>query len=182
MSSNKKKYTFRRKNRTPKVAEPSIGYSNSVSDFHFHLIAGVNNSYKTRVVKPERENIFDDKLVVAAAINSGLPYKVFDKIQDKSPLTIEEWASFMMVSPKLIQRYKTDNTRFKPAQTEKILAITEVLLKGIEVFGSYEKFHHWLDIANMALGNIEPISLIHTSYGKDIVMSELIRIEHGILS
>jgi putative toxin-antitoxin system antitoxin component (TIGR02293 family) len=58
--------------------------------------------------------------------------------------------------------------------------MAEVTRAGLEVFGDIDKLKLWLNTPNFALGNHKPIELLRDSYGKDMVMSELIRISHGI--
>jgi putative toxin-antitoxin system antitoxin component (TIGR02293 family) len=59
--------------------------------------------------------------------------------------------------------------------------MAEVAKIGLEVFGSMEKFRFWLSTPNYALGNLPPRELLHDSYGKELVVDELTRINYGIL-
>lgn len=52
---------------------------------------------------------------------------------------------------------------------------------GISTFGDIDKFKLWLDTPNFSLGNLKPIELLETSYGIELVINELIRINYGIL-
>jgi uncharacterized protein (DUF2384 family) len=53
---------------------------------------------------------------------------------------------------------------------------------GVEVFGEVEKFKLWLDTPNFSLGKMKPVELLNDSYGKELVMTELTHINHGILA
>ena len=59
--------------------------------------------------------------------------------------------------------------------------MAEVTKLGLEVFEDMDKLKLWLNTPNFALGKIKPIELLKDSYGKDLVTSELVRINHGIL-
>ncbi len=59
--------------------------------------------------------------------------------------------------------------------------MAEVTNIGKEVLGKIEKFKLWLDTPNFALGNLKPMELLKDSYGKELVISELTHINHGIL-
>jgi putative toxin-antitoxin system antitoxin component (TIGR02293 family) len=59
--------------------------------------------------------------------------------------------------------------------------MAEVTSMGLDVFGSMEKLGLWLNTPNYALGYLKPLELLKDSYGKDLVISELTRINHGIL-
>ena len=68
-----------------------------------------------------------------------------------------------------------------PIHSEKIIEIAEVTKIGLDVFGNLEKLKLWLNTPNFALGNLKPIELLNDSYGKEMVIGELTRINHGIL-
>lgn len=58
--------------------------------------------------------------------------------------------------------------------------MAEVTKVGLDVFGNIEKLKLWLNTPSYALGNLKPIELLKDSYGKEMVISELNRINHGI--
>lgn len=57
----------------------------------------------------------------------------------------------------------------------------ELRKKGIEIFGSWYKYAKWLGNYNKAL-NSKPIDLVNTEKGRNLLLVELGRIEHGILA
>ena len=59
--------------------------------------------------------------------------------------------------------------------------MAEVTNVGLDVFGDMDKFKLWLDTPNYSLENMKPIELLKDSYGKEMVISELTRINYGIL-
>ena len=63
-----------------------------------------------------------------------------------------------------------------------IMQIEILHSKGEEVFGSRENFSTWLETENLALGNIIPRDLLKNSFGINLLMDELVRIEHGVLA
>lgn len=128
-------------------------------------------------------DFFQRKMLVIRAIREGLSYKLFEKIKEASPFTDDEWADYLELSTKTLQRYKKEKTfHFKSIHSEKIVELAEVLEFGKTVFGSPEKFYHWLQTPSYALNNLTPAELLKNSYGKDLVMAELNRIEYGIFS
>ncbi|WP_220275221.1 antitoxin Xre/MbcA/ParS toxin-binding domain-containing protein [Emticicia sp. BO119] len=128
------------------------------------------------------EDFLSDKMLIIFAIRTGIPYSLFDLIQDYTPLTENDWADFLDISTKSLHRYKSaENYSFKSIHSEKIIEVAEVTKMGLEVFGNMEKLRLWLNTPNYALGSLKPIELLKDSYGKDLVMSELIHINHGIL-
>lgn len=128
------------------------------------------------------ENFLEDKMLIIVAIRKGIPYSLFDLIQNYTPFSENDWANFLNISTKSLQRYRSSpEHHFKPIHSEKIIEMAEVTKVGLEVFGNIEKLKLWLDTPCYALGKLKPIELLKDSYGKEMVISELHRINHGIL-
>lgn len=128
-------------------------------------------------------DFFLDKMLIVQAIRRGLPYKIFSQIKSLTPFTDVDWSEYLDLSTKTLQRYRDEKDfYFKPIHTEKIFELAEVTNFGIEVFGSSEKFYRWLNSPSYALNNYRPGELLKDSYGKEMVMAELNRIEHGIFA
>jgi putative toxin-antitoxin system antitoxin component (TIGR02293 family) len=81
-----------------------------------------------------------------------------------------------------MQRYRSEQKTFDPLQSEKIIEIALFYNKGVEVFGSAEKFNSWLDTNNLALGQMKPKMLLDNSFGINMLRDELTAIEYGILA
>ena len=113
--------------------------------------------------------------------NKGISYQEF--IKNKMLITENDWIVFLDLSSKSLQRYKAEASHtFKPSHTEKIFEVAEVSEYGLETFGSMDKFKLWLQTPNYSLGKLTPMELLKDSYGKEMVMAELTRINYGILA
>lgn len=124
----------------------------------------------------------EDRMLLIQSIRLGIPYSFFEWIQVYAPFSESDWADFLDISTKSLQRYKAaPHHLFKPIHSEKIIEIAEVTKVGLEVWGDIEKLKHWLHTPNYAFGNLRPMELLKDSYGKDLVLGELTRISHGIL-
>lgn len=121
-------------------------------------------------------------MLIIRLIRSGIPYPLFSLIKHITPFTENDWASLLEISTKSLNRYKRSSKSFKPIQSEKILEMAEVTDLGMEVFGDMQKFKLWLNTPVFSLGNNKPFELLKDSYGKEMVIAELIRINHGILA
>jgi len=109
-------------------------------------------------------------------------YKDFKKIADVIPFTQKEWSDVLHISERTLQRYSKDNSSFSFSVTDRILQIHKVFKKGIEVFGSSEKFISWLrNNPSMLEGNLSFQSLGNFE-GINRVLTQLSRIEYGILA
>jgi putative toxin-antitoxin system antitoxin component (TIGR02293 family) len=126
------------------------------------------------------DEFLSDKMLMIAVIRAGIPYSLFDLIQQYAPFSEAEWAGFMDVSTKSLQRYKQSAKRFKSIHSEKIIMLSEVTRTGLDVFGSQAELSLWLNTPNFALGTLKPIDLLKDSYGTELVTGEMIRIDHGI--
>lgn len=128
------------------------------------------------------KSFLEDKMLIIVAIRAGIPYSLFNLIQNTTPFTENDWADFLDISTKSLHRYRMSSEHhFKPIHSEKIIEIAEVTKAGLDVFGNMEKLRQWLNTPSYALGNLKPMELLKDSYGKELVINELTRINHGIL-
>ena len=127
-------------------------------------------------------DFLSNKMLMIYIIREGVPYSLFTLIQDFTPFDDDIWADILNISTKSLHRYKQSSKSFKSIQSEKIIEMAEVTNVGLDVFGDMEKFKLWLETPNFSLGNLKPLELLKDSYGKELVISELTRINYGILS
>jgi putative toxin-antitoxin system antitoxin component (TIGR02293 family) len=127
-------------------------------------------------------DFLSDKMLMMLVIRKGVPYSLFHLIQNATPFTEDNWAEFLDLSTKSLHRYKQSARSFRPIQSEKIIEMAEVTQVGLDVFADMDKFRHWLETPNFALGNLKPMELLKDSYGKELVIGELTRINYGILA
>lgn len=150
------------------------------------------NSYAQKIAKEHHIELAEEpigyygllsnKLLLVHAIREGLPFKIFSLIKEMAPFSMDQWAAFLGVSTKSIQRYESGNQSFKPLQTEKIMEIAEITKEGLEVFDDMKQFNDWLQAKNFVLGNMKPIDLLHDSFGQQMVLDELHRIDEGVFA
>ncbi|MFT6728415.1 MAG: putative toxin-antitoxin system antitoxin component (TIGR02293 family) [Litorivivens sp.] len=124
---------------------------------------------------------FSHRMLVVTAIRQGVTQSFFMSIKEATPFSEVEWSDFLDISIKSLQRYKKDkNHVFKSIHSEKIIELAEVNSMGLDVFDSSDKFSLWLNTPSYALGSMRPLELLRDSYGKEIVMNELNRIDQGV--
>jgi len=126
-------------------------------------------------------DFFNNKLLIIQTIEKGIPFSIFESIKNATPLTTNDWADYLGLSSRSLNRYFIQNKTFAPIYSEKIIELIEVFKLGLEVFGDQNSFNQWLNTPNFALGNTKPFELLKNSYGKEMVISELTGISHGIL-
>jgi putative toxin-antitoxin system antitoxin component (TIGR02293 family) len=143
---------------------------------------------KTSPLKVAYKNIsykdfFNDKMLVVHSIRTGITFSFFELIKKMVPFSDADWANYLNLSIKSLQRYKNEaNFVFKPIHSEKILEIAEVTQLGLDVFDSSEQFSLWLHTPSFALGRMKPIELLQDSYGKELVIDAINKIDYGIFS
>jgi hypothetical protein len=109
-------------------------------------------------------------------------YSEFKKNADKTPFTQAEWAAMLHISERTLQRYAKNNGTFSFINAERFQQIMQVVEKGKKVLGKIEYFYEWLHSNPPTLeGNLSANSL--TTYdGIQKTLTQLGRIEHGILA
>jgi putative toxin-antitoxin system antitoxin component (TIGR02293 family) len=129
------------------------------------------------------EELLNNKLLLIHTIRRGIPFSLFSEIKHIVPFTDDDWAEVLNTSTKSLQRYKLEKDfLFKPIHSEKIIEIAEVALLGNQVFDTPGHFQQWLNTPCYALGSHKPFELLQDSYGKELVLNELNRIDHGIFA
>ncbi len=124
---------------------------------------------------------FSDRMLVVDVIRKGIPNPLFMSIKEMAPFSDQEWSDFLDISLKSLQRYKKESDYvFRSIHSEKIIELAEVTSVGLEVFDTQEDFAAWLNAPSHALGNMRPVELLRDSYGKELVLNELHRIDQGI--
>lgn len=116
------------------------------------------------------------------AIKKGINFSFFERLAKSIPFTLREWAAYLHLSERSLQRYKKQKGTFNAVTSEKIIEITMLNKFGIEVFGDQDNFNVWLNSNNVSLGSIKPKELLDSSFGIHLLKDELTRIEQGVLA
>lgn len=103
------------------------------------------------------------------------------KLAETGAISYKTLAGLLPVSERTLQRY-SQKQRFGLEVSEHIILIARVLKRAEEVFGDIESVKYWMNNPNLSLGNQPPVSLLDTSFGAELLMDELGRIEHGVIS
>lgn len=112
----------------------------------------------------------------------GCSYNDFKKLVDEIPFTMAEWASILHVSERTLQRYAKSNTSFAPINAERITLIEKVLKEATITFGKPEKFYDWIIRNPYSLEGNLSIQSLSTYDGIQNVLTQLGRIQHGVLA
>jgi putative toxin-antitoxin system antitoxin component (TIGR02293 family) len=122
------------------------------------------------------------KISLTETLRNGLSWNTFLKFTESIPYNLAQWAKFLHVSERTLQRQKKDARAFQGLEAERIIEISLLFRHGNTVFGSAASFQQWLSLPCPALGNIQPANLLDSAFGIRLLREELIRIEHGIFA
>lgn len=118
-----------------------------------------------------------------ALSEKGLPKKVVPRLVKRLSVSLTEIAPLLLVSRKTVERYKTNpESPLSPPVSERVLQIALVVKRCEEVFEDPKLCKEWLKSENPALSGRIPLELLKTNFGINMVLSELTRIEHGVIS
>lgn len=95
-------------------------------------------------------------------------------------ITSARLSDMLSISERTIQR-KSDTDPFNRVVSEQVLKLAEVYARGEEVFEDTDRFLGWMNHPCQAMGGKVPMDLLDSAFGRQIVLDELSRIEHGIL-
>ena len=94
---------------------------------------------------------------------------------------METMSSLLHSSHRNIQR-KDDNELLDSLKTEKVLELAAFAQRGIDVIGDKTSFAEWLHSPLASLGNKRPVDFLDTSFGIQLVIKVLGRLEQGVFS
>jgi len=135
-----------------------------------------------KLVKKYKGAIKSDLSIVENS-NKGVNASIFFELVDVSGISRNFLAEEVFdVSVKTMLRYRNENKKLNPRNSEIALKLINLFDKGIEIFSSIESLVAWLKKPAFGLGNQIPINIMNTNTGIDLIEEELIRIEFGALA
>ena len=125
---------------------------------------------------------YDDQVELILLSRKGLQYQFFQDVVQAGFFTLKQWSKFLHITERTMQRYKKEQKKFEPIQSERILEIAKLQERGKSLFGSSDYFESWLNSNLVVLGGAKPVDFLDSTFGIDLIMDELGRIEHGVLA
>ncbi|HEX4878171.1 MAG TPA: antitoxin Xre/MbcA/ParS toxin-binding domain-containing protein [Chitinophagaceae bacterium] len=96
-------------------------------------------------------------------------------------ITMEVMSRLLHSSHRNIQR-KDENELLDTLKTEKVLELAAFAQRGIEVAGSKEAFIEWVHSPLVSLNNKTPLDYLDTSFGIQLLLKLMGRLEQGVYS
>ena len=116
-------------------------------------------------------------------IRQGLPKQALERLAKALRVKVLDLEHILPVSRRTLQRYEQQNVKCLPKElSDHMLQVAKVYARAVEVFEDEERALEWLQAPIVALGGRIPMSLLDTSTGVDLVLTELGRIEYGVFA
>jgi putative toxin-antitoxin system antitoxin component (TIGR02293 family) len=151
---------------------PSLVEEAAVQYEMLSVILGGNKS-----VKKSLAGAFD----LISLSRTGIKKSTLKSLADYLGITMETMSGLLHSSYRNIQR-KDEEELLDTLKTEKILELAAFTQRGIEVIGSKESFIEWLHSPLLSLGNKTPLHFLDTSFGIQMLINILGRLEQGVYS
>ena len=163
LSNSPAGYNFGKKNLT-KAEEAAIKYNN------MRVILGGSKS----AVKPISGD-FD----LINLIRQGVKKSTLKSLAEYLGITMETMSGLLHTSHRNIQR-KDDDEFLDSLKSEKVIELASFAQRGIEVIGNQQAFSEWLHSPLISLGNKHPVDFLDTSFGIQMLLKILGRLEQGV--
>lgn len=112
----------------------------------------------------------------------GFPISVAQRIQKQLELSNKQFSQMLSLSESTFQRRIKSQSALSAGESEKVVDLSKIIAKGLDVFENETDFKIWLNSPVLALGNKKPIELLSYSIGREEILNVLFRIEHGVFS
>jgi putative toxin-antitoxin system antitoxin component (TIGR02293 family) len=126
-------------------------------------------------------SLSDVGLQIVHDARNGVKVGYFLSLGDTMGLTLLEMSKILNVSLRTLQRYDPGMNLDTDASS-KVLQLTILNTKGVDIFGDQASFNSWLRTSVPALEGSTPLGLLDTPFGYHLLFQILGRIEHGVFA
>jgi putative toxin-antitoxin system antitoxin component (TIGR02293 family) len=120
------------------------------------------------------------ELDLIAVAEAGLPIESLLFLQHNMGFTNKTMSHILAISESTYQRRIRTKAKLTKDEGEKVISLSEVYEKGIEVFENPFDFNQWLYADIASLQHQKPVDLLDSMVGRKQVMNVLNAILHGI--
>ena len=114
-------------------------------------------------------------------LDEGLSYAAFERLKRRLRVTSRELADVVLINQRTLARRKHSG-RFGPGESDRLVRITRVFSRAIELFGGNEtSARAWMMRPRPALGGPSPFEMARTEVGAREVEKLIHQIEHGVV-
>jgi len=151
------------------MEEPALAYNTSYSNLS--VVLGGTHAVNASI----------NDLDLIRLSRAGIKKRTLKYLAVYLGITLEQLGNLLHTSHRNLQR-KDENELLDSYKSEKVLELSALVSRGIEVLGSDSDFREWLHSPILALGNRQPLDFLDTSFGIQIIFKVLGRLEMGVFS
>ncbi|MGI8951321.1 MAG: type II RES/Xre toxin-antitoxin system antitoxin [Chitinophagaceae bacterium] len=126
------------------------------------------------------EPVVEYQRIKRLPIVADFTYTRFEKIINKIPFTLKEWANILHLSERTLQRYAKENKSFEGIYVDRILQIEQLVETGLETFVNADVLYRWLKRDKKVLGQVLNFESLYSLQGIQDLTDELGRIQYGV--
>jgi putative toxin-antitoxin system antitoxin component (TIGR02293 family) len=115
------------------------------------------------------------------AVERGLPFEVFIRLQQELDLNKSELAELAQISTRTLNR-RRERGFFSPTESERLYRFEELLKAAERVLATRDDARQWLKTPVRALGGSSPLRFAKHESGAREVFDLLGRLEYGVFS
>ncbi|AYL96405.1 antitoxin Xre/MbcA/ParS toxin-binding domain-containing protein [Mucilaginibacter celer] len=127
------------------------------------------------------ETYFKSPLAKLGAIKHGLGSNSISDLLKVTGATQSDIARWLHITEPTLRKHLQSPHDLNQGLSEHIIQLFELFDKGMDTFGSPDEFKSWLKHYNPGIDAI-PYDLLDSITGISIVISQLIRIDYGVLA
>jgi putative toxin-antitoxin system antitoxin component (TIGR02293 family) len=114
------------------------------------------------------------------AIERGLPFQAFERLQRHVGLEIEQIAALIHIPRRTLTR-RREQGRFLPEESDRLVTAARLLGKALDLFeGDADATRRWLQSRHKALGGAVALDVAKTEVGAREVETLIDQLEQGI--
>lgn len=118
-----------------------------------------------------------------AYVRKGLPSSVIGALKGLG-FTVEELAAATANSTRTINRLvakHADEARLNLSTSDRAIRLATVVALGEKLLGSRERAIGWMRAPNRYLKDVEPVRMLETEFGRDMVVESMYAVAYGAL-
>ncbi len=127
------------------------------------------------------ETYFKSPIAKLGAIKQGLQAGALTDLLRVTGATQVDIAKWLDITEPTLRKHIQGSRGLNQGLSEHIIQLFELFDKGLDTFGSLDEFKSWLKHYNPGIDAI-PFDLLDTITGISIVLTQLIRIDYGVLA
>lgn len=120
----------------------------------------------------------DNPVKMALSARQGVAAVLFYSFAHSIKMPEKTLAGLLHIHPRTISNYRDQQKNLNPIESEHLLKLVALFVKGEELFGNVDEFNYWLQKPFWDSSE-KPIDWLITPGGVDLVGDELGRLAHG---